>query len=349
MAIFTPIKAGSNLSIMALRAPLVADLFLNTQEGPGFNDTAGIDLTFDREDFPYGIPARDWAGIMSEPNLEGIFPIRGFNISSGSHDAIDGWTISLSVHQNYSSDRVWPGQGNGTVFDAAELRLNPPEGIQAVVEASDNDTYVDIRHPDWQVCYKYFRLHPSVAENRSVLIDDDEAPCSGIVSEACIEALEREVISSSSLCSQSVWPDECDVPEFTFALSNNAAEAYRTWDDVAGEEAAADVDWLYGSEMASSATVARAEGEEMDLDVVVTPWDMVMINWVHNRSEGGEERYSFTRSLVCPKSLNTTDSDGDGDGDGDDDDDEDEDDSFGSRMGVPLLTSALVSLIWALL
>lgn len=298
------------------------------------HDQELMDLTFGinglRDRFPWNISAPDWAGMMSQPDLTGVFPINGFNISADSRDRIDGWTISLSVRQNVWSEGVRPKERTDTIFNAAELRLNPPESLLGPVEAAENGqngTFVRISSPSWEVCSTFFRLEMS----RDVYVDDDERPCSGLFSEACLEALDREVLWTNGPClrmDRVALPEECERPPSMFAYNNDAPQKYRSWDDVVGEEAARDVDWLYGSEMASSASRAWPNDTRLDIADILVPFDYVMVVWMHNSSDSEDDRRTASRSIVCPKSLKTTD-------DGE---------SSATRL-VPVLAAVFISLL----
>lgn len=125
-------------------------------------------------------------------------------------------------------------------------------------------------------------------------------------------------------------PDECNFEGN--GTSRPTVYNYNRWEDLIGEEAAEDFDWLRGTQLASGATRPLPSSSEPNMTRLKGVIDFIVISWVFCESESADGvNVRVSNSLVCPKALTVTsdkdegdddedsNEEGNGDGDGDED------------------------------
>lgn len=250
---------------------------------------------------PLGLSEDKWPLVLTNPSKEGVVKIDGFDISKKyPGESIDGWTVSVSLKSDIETKDVVPDP-SGPYFNAAALRLNPPEDLVKDALYSDNKTFT--AHESWMI--KVHRITLQDDANRTALANDDGS-CSNLLSEECVKAWEASPgknWTSTPAITRNV-PQECKFP--LSAVGMPVAGRYENWSDsIADDDAAKDIDWYKGSELISVGSRPSLERDEALLERISTQWDMIFIIWGYDEEklEDGDERPSPRAKLVCTQAL----------------------------------------------
>jgi hypothetical protein len=311
---------------------------------------------------PWDIETEDWPQLMTKPDLQGIWPIRGFNVSRDDfHEPNLDWALTLSVKKAIPANGTLGDNLGNSTFAGAMYRIEPPEAlIQAALGSleqngneEDDDNDFEISAEPWSVCQTRYTF--TLSDNRTTL-EGDNGSCSNIFSESCRRAIEDdfnvtyaydEEYRNLGACRIRNMPRECN---FRGGGSHiHTFHSLSRWEDEIGEEKAKDIDWLRGTELMSAATTSRfRDPEEVNVERVTGGVDFFVIRFAfeEEKASGDGVNVRVASRLVCPQGLNATSEegqeDGDDDGEGDEDSaDDGEDDDDGSSAMSPAMVSVL--------
>lgn len=304
---------------------------------------------------PWDIGTEEWPQLMAKPDLQGIWPIRGFNVSRDEfHEPNLDWALTLSVKKAIPANGTLGNNLGNSTFAGAMYRLEAPndlvqealDDLEQTKDEQDDDNDLEISAQPWSVCQTRYTF--TFLDNRTALNGDDGS-CSNIFSESCRRAIEDdfnvtyaydEEYRNLGACRIRNMPSECN-----FRGGGSHIHTFHSlswWEDELGQEKAKDIDWLRGTELMSAATTSRfRDVEEVNVERVTRGVDFFVIRFAfeEEKASGDGVNVRIASRLVCPQGLNATSGEGHDDG-GDGDESNESDDDISSAMG-PRMASVL--------
>ncbi|KAH8653824.1 hypothetical protein BX600DRAFT_471697 [Xylariales sp. PMI_506] len=163
-----------------------------TSEAYGFGGYGG---EFGQEG-PYGANTLGWLDAVDASNSTGLFSISGYNVSEPYPGSpVDGWSLSVAAVDvsNFGERMV-----------GYSMTLKAPDAL--IGSSAAEGPIVDV-DPSWGLCVWNYESPPEYS-NRSTYNNPDNKPlatdgsCSGLLSDACIAALEKAAETSYWISSE---------------------------------------------------------------------------------------------------------------------------------------------------
>lgn len=170
-----------------------------------------------------------WADAVANSNSTGTYTMPGYDVSKPWPGApLSGWTLSKTAVDLSKLPGESKLREGITAVVASDVRIIAPESLyEPSKNESDHGKPVVNVHPDWVFCaWRWFDppwvdIHEAAANDSDLAIPEDGS-CARLLSEECINAVERQARTAYSfidgrmgeygvrhMCSGIKTPDEC--------------------------------------------------------------------------------------------------------------------------------------------
>lgn len=136
---------------------------------------------------PTGYSQKEWDSYFKDSNINGSFPIEGYNISGSfiSSETIKGWTAIIQV-ANIT-------KGSDDPYIGTNIAIQKPDDLELPTgatgdENSDDDSSVTPK--GWDICMLFIEPQ-SVSDKAIDKGQDDDGSCSSFLTKECIQDLEN--------------------------------------------------------------------------------------------------------------------------------------------------------------